>query len=121
MTFTAAGDAPVLEPVPGEFRLWSASCVQALFRCGVPDGTRELCTRACARLALPLERVSVRPVADKCWEREWLKDFHAMRFGTRLWVCPRHEAVSRCGGARRVPGPGTGVRHGHPRQHARCA
>jgi ribosomal protein L11 methyltransferase len=22
------------------------------------------------------------------WEREWLKDFHPMRFGQRLWICP---------------------------------
>ncbi len=32
-------------------------------------------------------------VADRAWEREWLKDFHAMRFGARLWVCPHHEEV----------------------------
>lgn len=34
-----------------------------------------------------------REVADRAWEREWLRDFHAMRFGTRLWVCPHHEQV----------------------------
>jgi ribosomal protein L11 methyltransferase len=27
-------------------------------------------------------------LADKAWEREWLKDFRPMRFGRRLWVCP---------------------------------
>jgi ribosomal protein L11 methyltransferase len=27
-------------------------------------------------------------VADRAWEREWLKDFKPMRFGRRLWVCP---------------------------------
>ena len=36
---------------------------------------------ACARLA------------DRVWEREWLRDFHAMRFGQRLWICPQHEQV----------------------------
>jgi ribosomal protein L11 methyltransferase len=30
-------------------------------------------------------------VADKVWEREWLKDFHSMRFGDRLWIVPSHE------------------------------
>jgi ribosomal protein L11 methyltransferase len=35
----------------------------------------------------------VRAVADRAWEREWLRDFHAMRFGRRLWVCPHHEQV----------------------------
>ena len=34
-----------------------------------------------------------RGVADRAWEREWLRDFHAMRFGRRLWVCPHHEQV----------------------------
>ena len=33
-------------------------------------------------------------VADRAWEREWLRDFHAMRFGRRLWVCPHHERVA---------------------------
>jgi ribosomal protein L11 methyltransferase len=36
----------------------------------------------------------VRVVADRVWEREWLKHFHPMRFGRRLWVCPHHEPVS---------------------------
>ena len=27
-------------------------------------------------------------LADRHWEREWLKDFHAMQFGERLWICP---------------------------------
>ena len=35
----------------------------------------------------------VRDVADRAWEREWLRDFHAMRFGRRLWICPHHEQV----------------------------
>jgi ribosomal protein L11 methyltransferase len=36
-------------------------------------------------------------VADRAWEREWLKDFHAMRFGRRLWVSPHHEPVAEPG------------------------
>ena len=27
-------------------------------------------------------------LADREWEREWLRDFGPMRFGVRLWVCP---------------------------------
>ena len=38
--------------------------------------------------------MGARPVADRAWEREWLRDFHAMRFGRRLWVCPSHEEVT---------------------------
>ena len=40
-----------------------------------------------------------REVPDRAWEREWLRDFHAMRFGRRLWVCPHHEEVAEPGAA----------------------
>ena len=33
----------------------------------------------------------------RAWEREWLRDFHAMRFGQRLWICPHHEQVTEPG------------------------
>jgi ribosomal protein L11 methyltransferase len=88
VTFTAAGATPVLEPLPGEFRLWSATRVHALFCRDAPAG-------ALARaLGLPLTNLATRQVADKVWEREWRKDFRAMRFGARLWICPHHETVA---------------------------
>jgi ribosomal protein L11 methyltransferase len=37
---------------------------------------------------LVAEKARIEPVADRAWEREWLKDFRPMRFGGRLWVCP---------------------------------
>jgi ribosomal protein L11 methyltransferase len=83
---------PVLEPLPGELRLWPATRLSALF-----EGTGERCelvARLAARLALAPQLIHAAEVADRVWEREWLKDFHALRFGARLWVCPRHEAVS---------------------------
>jgi ribosomal protein L11 methyltransferase len=43
---------------------------------------------------MPPDRIQAEWVEDRVWEREWLRDFHAMRFGRRLWVCPRHEAVT---------------------------
>ncbi|MEO6187173.1 MAG: 50S ribosomal protein L11 methyltransferase, partial [Steroidobacteraceae bacterium] len=42
-------------------------------------------------LNLPASRIRAERIADRVWEREWLKDFHAMRFGRRLWVVPNHE------------------------------
>jgi len=45
-------------------------------------------------IAIDPGRLQVREVADRAWEREWLRDFHAMRFGRRLWVCPHHEQVT---------------------------
>jgi len=93
-----ADDAsPVLEPAPGEFRLWPAARVQALFP---PDADRGAVVRALSgALGVDPARLHAREVADRAWEREWLRDFHAMRFGRRLWVCPRHEQVTEPGAA----------------------
>lgn len=86
-----ARDDPVLEPAPGEFRLWPVTRVQALFS-GATDGN-EAAQALSGVLGIAVEAVHVRAVADRVWEREWLRDFRAMRFGARLWVCPRHERV----------------------------
>jgi ribosomal protein L11 methyltransferase len=29
---------------------------------------------------------------ERDWVRAWMDDFHPMRFGTRLWVCPSHQS-----------------------------
>jgi ribosomal protein L11 methyltransferase len=94
VTFTAAGDGAVLEPLPGEFRLWSASRVHALFACDAQHPCAARSRALASALGLPLTKLATRQVADRVWEREWLKDFHAMRFGSRLWICPHHERVS---------------------------
>jgi ribosomal protein L11 methyltransferase len=94
VTFAGAADSvasAVLEPQPGEVRLWRATRLSALF-----DGTWEahgLVRRLGARLGLAAHQIEAAEVPDRLWEREWLKDFHALRFGARLWVCPRHEQV----------------------------
>ena len=92
VTLTDSRDDAVLEPAPGEIRLWPATRMQALF----PDGTDSARVVACLAEQLGVDPSRIRPrvVADRLWEREWLKDFHAMPFGKRLWVCPRHEVVT---------------------------
>lgn len=97
VTFTDAGDTPVLEPGPGETPLWQRTRVTGLF---APDTDfRALCTDLGQSLGLSrLPPHAVHELADRAWEREWLKDFHPMRFGRRLWVCPHGHRV-RAGGA----------------------
>lgn len=91
VTLTDSRDDAVLEPAPGEVRLWPATRMQALFPAGTDS---ERLIEALARqIGADAGAIQPREVADQLWEREWLKDFHAMRFGTRLWVCPRHEVV----------------------------
>jgi ribosomal protein L11 methyltransferase len=92
VTFVDAADDPVLEPAPGEFRLWPTTRLRCLF-VGAPDAA-SLCGALGAALGLDPARIASRQVADRAWEREWLRDFHAMRFGRRLWICPHHERVT---------------------------
>lgn len=91
VTFEDAADEPVLEPPPGEIRLWSHTRVVALF-----DATIDV---AAIRAQLTLrttpavgERMLAEPLEDRDWTRAWLDHFQPMRFGERLWVCPTTEA-----------------------------
>jgi ribosomal protein L11 methyltransferase len=105
VTFVDSRDDPILEPLPGEFRLWPATRMQALFLSGEADapgsGGGLLATEPARlvhllseALGIPAPLIHARVVEDRAWEREWLKDFHAMRFGERLWICPNHEQVA---------------------------
>jgi len=91
VTFVDAHDDPVLEPHPGELRLWPSTLVKCLF-----IGQDDAALIAALAAAVPLDpaHIAAQRIADRAWEREWLKDFHALRFGRRLWVCPHHESVS---------------------------
>ncbi len=92
VTFSDLRDDAVLEPAIGEVRLWPATRLQALFTDDA-DGNA-VCAQLQQALALTTADIQSEVIADRVWEREWLRDFHAMRFGQRLWVCPHHETVS---------------------------
>jgi ribosomal protein L11 methyltransferase len=87
ITFVDRGDEPVLEPKPGEIRLWSDTLVRAMF-----DDSHEAAQtigRLSSRLGAHItESARLRAVEARDWERAWLKDWKSMRFGRRLWVCP---------------------------------
>lgn len=86
-------DQAVLEPDPGEQRLWQETRVEALFDGSADAGA--LLARLSQLLGLDPSAIALSAVADRVWEREWLRDFHALRFGERLWVCPSHERVEQ--------------------------
>jgi ribosomal protein L11 methyltransferase len=97
ITFVDRGDEPVLEPKPGEVRLWGDTLVRALFPAPPDaessgsqslDAARNLGTLAAALGPHITETARVRAVKDQDWERVWLTDWKSMRFGRRLWVCP---------------------------------
>jgi ribosomal protein L11 methyltransferase len=80
-------DEPVLEPKPGEMRLWRDTLVRALFDQSTEPllSLRKLSAALGASIA---QSARVRGVADQVWERVWLNDWKPMRFGRRLWVYP---------------------------------
>jgi ribosomal protein L11 methyltransferase len=87
ITFVDRGDEPVLEPKPGEIRLWSDTLVRALFD-ESHDAARSI-DQLSIRLGAQIGAAArVTPVVDQDWERVWLADWKSMRFGRRLWVCP---------------------------------
>jgi ribosomal protein L11 methyltransferase len=90
ITFVDRGDEPVLEPKPGEFRLWSDTAVRALFddahEAAVTIG--ELASRLGPHITAAAR---LRAVEARGWERAWMQDWKSMRFGRRLWVCPTED------------------------------
>jgi ribosomal protein L11 methyltransferase len=91
VSYTDQRDDPILEPAPGEFRLWPHSRLQALFP--FETSPEELIAGLSHVLRVEPERLCVETLADKVWEREWMRDFHPMCFGRRLWVSPHHGHV----------------------------
>jgi ribosomal protein L11 methyltransferase len=87
VTHQDAGEQPVLEPEPGEVRLWPRTHTTALFDADAPTELIELALRQHLGDDL-VQASSWRTLADREWEREWLVDFAPMRFGQRLWIEP---------------------------------
>jgi len=99
ITLEDAADDPVLEPAPGTTPLWPTVKLKALFDAATD---REILRSALdAQFESALPPMTFEAVADRVWEREWLKDFRPMRFGRRLWICPaglrpeQHELTSQ--------------------------
>ena len=86
ITLEDAADDPVLEPAPGTTPLWPTVRVKALFDAAIDRDT--LLLSLTQQLPSPLPPIEIADIADRAWEREWLKDFRPMRFGERLWICP---------------------------------
>ena len=90
VTLLDAADDPVLEPAPGAMPLWPTVVISAVFSPDADIGSIRTALGATPGLdpLLVSEKSQLETVADRAWEREWLKDFRPMRFGQRLWVCP---------------------------------
>jgi len=85
VTLQDAADNPILEPAPGALPLWPTVNMKALFD---TSRTQQEVIHALSSQLQSIPQYSFEQLEDRHWEREWLKDFHAMRFGEKLWVCP---------------------------------
>lgn len=91
-----AADEPILELGPDEIRLWQSLRLIALF----PIEEDEAALRQSLAEALTpesLAELDIHILEDEPWEQAWLKDFHPMRFGERLWVCPSGHEIHESG------------------------
>ncbi|WP_417657679.1 50S ribosomal protein L11 methyltransferase [Pseudidiomarina aestuarii] len=87
VTFRDAQDNPIFEPPRGEAVYWHETLITGLF-----DAEADLKPVIAALQASPhftggLD-YKTDGLEDKDWEREWMDNFHPIRFGERLWVCP---------------------------------
>lgn len=87
VTFQDTHDNPVFEPLPGETLLWGDTDVIGLY-----DAETDMAEVVAMLEQHPLLgagfRHKIEQLEDKDWEREWMDNFHPMRFGERLWICP---------------------------------
>lgn len=86
VTVLDAGDEPLLEPAPGETPLWSAARLTALFEESVDVAVIEQQLQDLLPAATSRFRSEI--LEDRDWSSTWRESFGAMRFGSRLWVCP---------------------------------
>ena len=88
VTFRDAADKPILEPRPGETPLWHDVIITGLFDDRLkPEILREQIRQQLDDDSL---RLDVTLLPDQDWTRAWMDAFKPMRFGDRLWVCPKH-------------------------------
>lgn len=87
VTFQDSHDNPVFEPLPGETRLWGDTDVIGLFdaETPMPEVIKSLERHPLLNQGF---HYKIEQIEDKDWEREWMDNFHPMRFGQRLWICP---------------------------------
>lgn len=88
VTYTDAGDQPILEPGVGEMPLWPEIIMVGLFDSKTNTETTTGLLRNQLN-SLPNHRWDI--LEERVWEREWLKHHKPVQFGDRFWVY--HEPV----------------------------
>lgn len=94
-TFSDNQDDPVFEPELNTIKLWPNTNITVLFEFGtdvdaIVDSLKQ---------ELNLEQLDhiIEEIADQDWTRAWMDQFHPMKFGNKLWVCPSNQEVNERG------------------------
>ncbi|WDE08403.1 50S ribosomal protein L11 methyltransferase [Thalassomonas viridans] len=93
VTFIDAQDTPIYEPLPGdEVVYWSNTVVMGLY-----DASHDMDKVLNYLKGIHPDKENMQykleQLEDKDWEREWMDNFHPMKFGERLWICPSWREV----------------------------
>ena len=86
VTLEDNADQPILEPGLGETPLWDNVKITGLFDAEI-DTAKTIAT-AERKFGNKLPEYKWEQLEDKDWEREWMQNYHAIRCGERLWICP---------------------------------
>lgn len=87
VTFQDQFDTPVFEPELGTTELWRNTEVIGLFNNETDVNAIEK-KISHSFLAPQIHAIKIELLEDKIWERAWMDEFHPMKFGERLWICP---------------------------------
>ena len=88
ITYSDTLDDAIYEPPVGQTPLWDNVTVNALFSTDINQedikaSIFEICN---------VNALTSFILKDRVWEDECKKDFHSMKFGENLWVCPSWES-----------------------------
>ena len=85
VSYTDAEDSPILEPKPGERRLWPNTEVTGLLEQGTDPKPILAVLKQLLGDHIPMVATSLE---DKNWIRAWMDQFKPLKFGQHLWICP---------------------------------
>ena len=88
ITYSDTLDDAIYEPPVGQTPLWDNITVNALFSTDINQEDIEASIFEICNVNALTSFI----LKDRVWEDECKKDFHSMKFGENLWVCPSWES-----------------------------
>lgn len=85
VTYQDAKDDPILEPLPGEQKMWPTTVVIGLFEKGTNTDPVVSYLQHTYGDNLP---IAAHDLEDRDWVRAWMENFKPIPCGQKLWICP---------------------------------